>query len=39
MRRIGWIDIPQLKFAFMINGINIVNLTKLDVLTGRDFKY
>mmetsp|Transcript_32330 Transcript_32330/g.54501 ORF Transcript_32330/g.54501 Transcript_32330/m.54501 type:complete len:508 (-) Transcript_32330:106-1629(-) len=33
-RRCGWIDIPQLKYSIMINGIEEVNLTKLDVLTG-----
>ncbi|KAJ1411208.1 adenylosuccinate synthetase [Ochromonadaceae sp. CCMP2298] len=35
-RRCGWIDIPQLKFSIMINGIDEVNLTKVDVLTGFD---
>lgn len=35
-RRCGWIDIPQLKYANMINGFTSVNLTKLDVLTGLD---
>ena len=33
-RRCGWIDIPQLKYANMINGFTAINLTKLDVLTG-----
>jgi adenylosuccinate synthase len=33
-RRCGWIDIPQLKYASMINGFSDVNLTKLDVLSG-----
>ena len=33
-RRCGWIDIPQLKYANMINGFTFINLTKLDVLTG-----
>lgn len=33
-RRCGWIDIPQLKYASMINGFTDINLTKLDVLTG-----
>lgn len=32
-RRCGWIDIPQLKYAIMINGITDINLTKLDVLS------
>uniref|UniRef100_A0A0G4ICB5 Adenylosuccinate synthetase n=1 Tax=Chromera velia CCMP2878 TaxID=1169474 RepID=A0A0G4ICB5_9ALVE len=33
-RRCGWLDIPQLKYACMVNGISSINLTKLDVLTG-----
>eukprot|EP00596_Hydrurales_sp_CCMP1899_P003787 CAMPEP_0119041920 /NCGR_PEP_ID=MMETSP1177-20130426/14210_1 /TAXON_ID=2985 /ORGANISM="Ochromonas sp, Strain CCMP1899" /LENGTH=470 /DNA_ID=CAMNT_0007008347 /DNA_START=76 /DNA_END=1485 /DNA_ORIENTATION=- len=33
-RRCGWIDIPQLKYAAMINGFSEINLTKLDVLSG-----
>lgn len=33
-RRCGWIDIPQLRYAAMINGFADVNLTKIDVLTG-----
>jgi adenylosuccinate synthase len=33
-RRCGWIDIPQLKYATIINGFTEINLTKLDVLTG-----
>jgi adenylosuccinate synthase len=33
-RRCGWVDVPQLKFAIMVNGIEDVNLTKLDVLSG-----
>jgi adenylosuccinate synthase len=33
-RRCGWIDIPQLKYALALNGIDEINLTKLDVLTG-----
>ena len=33
-RRCGWIDIPQLRYAAMINGFTQINLTKLDVLTG-----
>jgi adenylosuccinate synthase len=35
-RRCGWIDIPQLRYANMINGFSDVNLTKLDVLSGFD---
>eukprot|EP01037_Dinobryon_pediforme_P019102 gene19102-19462_t len=33
-RRCGWVDIPQLKYALMLNGATEVNLTKLDVLSG-----
>lgn len=33
-RRCGWLDIPQVKYATLINGFTAVNLTKLDVLTG-----
>lgn len=33
-RRCGWIDIPQLRYALMLNGVTDINLTKLDVLTG-----
>jgi adenylosuccinate synthase len=33
-RRCGWIDIPQLRYATIINGFTSLNLTKLDVLTG-----
>ncbi len=31
-RRCGWIDIPQLKYTLMINGVTQIVLTKLDVL-------
>lgn len=33
-RRCGWVDVPQLRYSLMVNGINEINLTKLDVLTG-----
>jgi len=33
-RRCGWLDIVQLKYSHMINGITDIALTKLDVLTG-----
>ncbi|KAL3778754.1 hypothetical protein ACHAWO_011408 [Cyclotella atomus] len=33
-RRVGWLDIPQMKYSTLINGFTAVNLTKLDVLTG-----
>ncbi|MBV6426508.1 MAG: Adenylosuccinate synthetase [Haliscomenobacter sp.] len=31
-RRCGWIDLPQLKYAIMINGVTQLAVTKLDVL-------
>ncbi len=31
-RRCGWIDIPQLKYTIMINGVTQIIITKLDVL-------
>jgi len=31
-RRCGWIDIPQLKYTLMINGVTQIVVTKLDVL-------
>lgn len=31
-RRCGWIDIPQLKYTIMINGVTQLAITKLDVL-------
>jgi len=31
-RRCGWIDIPQLKYTIMINGVTHLTVTKLDVL-------
>lgn len=33
-RRIGWLDIPLLRYAIRINGLTELSLTKLDVLTG-----
>ncbi len=35
-RRCGWLDLPALKYAVMINGINELVMTKLDVLSGLD---
>ncbi|APD07433.1 adenylosuccinate synthase [Flavobacteriaceae bacterium UJ101] len=35
-RRCGWLDLPALKYACMINGINNLVITKLDVLSGLD---
>ena len=31
-RRCGWIDLPQLRYAAMINGVTQIAVTKLDVL-------
>jgi adenylosuccinate synthase len=33
-RRLGWLDIPMLKFAHSINGFDDIILTKLDKLDG-----
>ncbi len=35
-RRCGWLDLVSLKFSVSINGINLIALTKLDVLSGMD---
>lgn len=35
-RRAGWLDIPALKYAVSVNGLDGLALTKLDVLTGLD---
>jgi adenylosuccinate synthase len=35
-RRCGWIDIPQLKYTIMVNGVDELILTKLDVLDAFD---
>ena len=32
-RRCGWIDLPQLKYVIMLNGVTELVITKLDVLT------
>ena len=33
-RRCGWIDLPALKYAIMINGVTKLFMTKADVLSG-----
>lgn len=33
-RRVGWLDIPALRYACRVNGINWLAITKLDVLAG-----
>jgi adenylosuccinate synthase len=35
-RRTGWLDLPGLRYAARVNGLDGVALTKLDVLTGHD---
>ncbi len=35
-RRCGWIDLPALKYAVMINGVTELNMTKADVLSVFD---
>ncbi|KAL3150710.1 hypothetical protein ABBQ32_000497 [Trebouxia sp. C0010 RCD-2024] len=35
-RRVGWLDIPALKYATRINGLTHINLTKLDCLDALD---
>lgn len=34
-RRCGWLDIPALRLAIRVNGLDALALTKLDVLAGR----
>ena len=33
-RRCGWLDLPALKYAIMINGVTQLYMTKADVLSG-----
>lgn len=35
-RRVGWLDLPALKYACQKGGIDKLILTKLDILAGRD---
>lgn len=35
-RRIGWLDLPALRYAVMLNGITRLIMTKADVLNGMD---
>ena len=35
-RRCGWIDIPQLKYTIMLNGVTQLVLTKIDILNHFD---
>ncbi len=34
-RRTGWLDLPALRYAVQVNGLDGLALTKLDVLTGQ----
>jgi len=35
-RRTGWLDLPALRYAARVNGLDALAITKLDVLTGLD---
>jgi adenylosuccinate synthase len=35
-RRCGWLDLPALKYAIMINGVTELSMMKADVLSGFD---
>lgn len=35
-RRTGWLDLPALRYAATVNGLDSLIMTKLDVLTGID---
>ena len=35
-RRCGWLDLPALKYAIMINGVTRLFITKSDVMSGFD---
>jgi adenylosuccinate synthase len=35
-RRCGWLDLPALKYAIMVNGVTKLFMTKSDVLSGID---
>jgi adenylosuccinate synthase len=35
-RRTGWLDLPALRYAARVNGLDGLAITKLDVLTGLD---
>ncbi len=35
-RRCGWIDLPQLRYTIMLNGVTQIVLTKIDVLNSFD---
>lgn len=33
-RRIGWLDLPDLEYACMVNGVTALAITKLDIFSG-----
>jgi len=35
-RRVGWLDLPQLRQAVRVNGLSSLIVTKLDILSGMD---
>lgn len=35
-RRVGWLDLPLLRYAARVNGLTKLALTKLDILSGLD---
>jgi adenylosuccinate synthase len=35
-RRVGWLDLVLLRYAVRVNGLSVLALTKLDILTGLD---
>jgi len=35
-RRVGWLDLPLLRYAVMIGGVDEIALTKVDILEGMD---
>ncbi|MEI6672839.1 MAG: adenylosuccinate synthetase [bacterium] len=37
LRRCGWLDLPALKYACMINGVTDLIISKADILSGFDF--
>jgi adenylosuccinate synthase len=38
-RRTGWLDLPALRYAVRVNGLDGLALTKMDVMTGLDDLY
>ena len=38
LRKVGWLDIPQLKYACEVNGVSNIALTKLDIFSEVDYK-